>query len=440
MKFVQDRVEGLDRLTDCINRYPPKYAARITGIPEDDIAEAARVFARADAAFIVYGQGITQYINAAYSVLAIANLALLTGNVGRPGAGVYPLVRDNNGQGACDMGVLPDMLPGYCRTSDAAAAARFEAEWKTPLPLAEGLTGLELISNALSGGVRAMVNVGANPVALFPDTATMKRAIQALDFFVALDIFMTPTAELAHVVLPVACFAEKDGTYTSNDRRIQRIRKAVDPPGLSRPEWSILIDLINRMGGRETAADPADVMDEVARTSPLFAGVSYERLDREVLHWPCTGPDDPGARNLYEHSFPAGKARFTKVEYLVPDDEPNIDYPFHLITRSCLYHFGSGARTRHSEQLSGFSPECFLEIHPEDAADLAIEDGGQVRVTSKTGTLTLAARITGGLPRKSVFVPISLAAHEVNALFSTELDVLTRVPNSKMCVVKIERV
>jgi len=439
--FVRDRADGLDKLMECVKRYPPAYAAKVTGIPEEQIVEAARTFANADSACIIYGSGITQYLNATYSVLAIANLALVTGSLGRPGTGVFPLVKENNGQGACDMGVLPDLLPGYRKVSDAAARANLEQEWGVKLPVAEGLSAVEIISQAASGGIRAIMNVGANPVAVFADSHTMKQALQALEFFVALDIFPTPTTELADVILPVACFAEKDGTFTNTERRIQRVRKAVDPPGQSRAEWQVLADLFRRMGIPADYKSPADIMDEIARTTPIYAGVSYERLEREALHWPCTAADDPGARVLYENEFPTGgKAKFMKVEYLVPDEEPNINYPFSLITRSHLYHFGSGARTRHSKQLSEIFPECFLEIGPEDAEGLAVAHGQHVKVISKNGAIELPAKITDGLPRNIVFVPVSLSAAEVNSLFSTELDVVTRIPNRKMCTVQIERV
>lgn len=438
--FVEKRVEGLDKLRDCINRYPPQYAAKVTGITEEEVADAARLFAGAESTSIIYGTGITQYINAAYSVIAIANLALLTGNMGKSGSGVYPLVKENNGQGACDMGVLSDFLPGYRKVSDPDARALYEKEWKVALPVAEGMSGIEMISRAMNKDIRAVINVGANPVAIFPDSNAMKRALESLDLLVVLDIFLTQTAELAHVVLPGACFAEKDGTFTNSERRIQRIRKAVDPPGESRPDWRIIADLVARMGFEADYSSPAEIMDEIARTTPIYGEVSYERLEREPLHWPCISQDDSGTHNLYVDSFPIGKGQFTKVEYLVPDEEPDIEYPFYLLTRSSLYHFGSGARTRRSERLTEVSSECFLEISPEDARELQIAEGQQVKIVSKTGSITLPARITEGLPRKTLFVPAPLEAAEVNSLFSAELDVLTRIPNNKSCTVKIERV
>ncbi|MEW6201087.1 MAG: molybdopterin-dependent oxidoreductase, partial [bacterium] len=317
--FVEERVEGLEKIRDCVNRYPPQYAAKITGIPQEEIIDAARLFACAECASIIYGTGITQYINATYSVLAIANLALLTGNLGKTGAGVFPLVKENNDQGACDMGVFPDYLPGYRKVSDQEARAAFEREWKVSLPVTDGMSGFEMVTRALTKEIRGIVNVGANPVAIFPDTKTMKRALEALDFLVVLDIFLTPTAELAHVVLPGACFAEKDGTFTNMERRIQRIRKAVDPPGQSRPDWQIIADLSARMGYKIDYSSTAEIMDEIARLTPIYRGVSYNRLEKESLHWPCVNADDPGMHDLYKESFPAEKGKFTKVEYLVPD-------------------------------------------------------------------------------------------------------------------------
>jgi formate dehydrogenase alpha subunit len=438
--FVRERVDGLDKLLECARRYPPAYAAKVTGIPEEQILEAARIFAGADAACIIYGSGITHYPNATYSVLAIANLAMATGNIGRPGVGVYPLVKENNGQGACDMGVLPDYLPGYRKVSDPEARADLEKLWGVAPPAGDGLTGVEIISQAAAGGIRAIMNVGANPVAVFADSTTMKKALESLDFFVALDIFPTPTTNLAHVVLPVACFAEKDGTFTSAERRIQRVRKAVDPPGQSRAEWQVLSDLCRRMGLPAEYKSPADIMAEIARAAPIYAGVSYARLERQTLHWPCENADHAGSPVLYEHAFPhRDRAQFMKVEYLVPDEETDMNFPFSLITRSHLYHFGSGARTMHSKQLKEMFPECFLEIGAEDAEGLAVADGQRVKIVSRAGSMELPARITPGLPRSVVFVPVSMSAAEVNSLFSTQLDVVTRTPNRKMCAVQIER-
>ncbi|MEW5947477.1 MAG: formate dehydrogenase subunit alpha [bacterium] len=438
-KFVEDRVEGLDKLRECVNRYPPQYAAKITGIAEEDIADAARLFARGGNASIVYGTGLTQYINAAFSVIAVANLALLTGNVGKPGAGVFPLVKENNGQGACDMGVIADFLPGYRKVGDGDARALFEREWKVALPAAEGMTGIEMISRALHKDIRAIIVVGANPVAVFPDSNAMKRALESLDLLVVLDIFPTETAQLAHVVLPGACFAEKNGTFTNCERRIQRIRKAVDPPGESRPDWRIIADLTARMGLVADYSSTAEIMDEIARTTPIYAAVSYDRLEREPLYWPCAGTDEPGEHTLYQNAFPAGKGRFTKVEYLLPDEAPDAHYPFFLITRSSLYHFGSGARSRRSRRLIEMSPGCFIEISPADAKELQVTDGREVKVTSRRGSIVLPARITGDVPPGTLFVPVPHSASEVNSLFSAQLDVLTRIPNNKSCAVRVER-
>ncbi|MFH1438490.1 MAG: molybdopterin-dependent oxidoreductase, partial [Pseudomonadota bacterium] len=360
--------------------------------------------------------------------------------VGQAGAGVYPLLRENNAQGACDMGALPDFLPGYRKVSDPQAREVFEREWGVRVPESEGLSGIEMISKALNKEIRGMVLVGANTVETFPDSRMMQRALNTLDFLVVIDIFLTPTAKLAHVVLPAACFAEKDGTYTNCERRIQRIRKAVEPPGEGRPDWRIVADLISMMGVKAEYNSPADIMEEISRTTPIYGGVNYSRLEDKALHWPCSGPDDPGTDILYAESFPAGKGRFTKVEYLIPDDEPDIRYPFYLIARSHLYHFGSGARTKRSRLLTDISHPPSVEISPEDAEKLGVENGQNIRLTSKTGSVILKARITDGILPGMLFYPVSVSASKINSLFSAELDMLTRTPNKKMCVVNIDRV
>lgn len=438
--FVESRTDGVDRLSDCVMRYPPRYTEKITGVPEPDVLEAARLFARAGAACVIYGAGVTQYVNAAYTALSIANLALLTGNVGRRGAGVYPLIQENNGQGACDMGALPDYLPGYQKINDAAARAVFEKEWNAPLPENEGRSGVEMVADAAEGRIKGLVLMGANPVEAFPDSKLIRRAFESLNFLAVLDIFPTPTAQLAHVVLPCTCFAEKDGTYTSCERRIQRVRKAVDPPGRARPDWWILSELMRRMGTPAPYDSPSDIMDEIARTVPIYGGVSYERLEREPIFWPCAHPGDPGVRTLYANDFPMGKTSFTRVEYLVPDEEPTTAYPFSLITRSHAYHFGSGARTRQSVRLLRACPAPYVEVSPGDADALPARDGDRIRITSKNGTSLLTVRVTPGVPPGTLFVPSPPAGELVNALFSVDVDILTRVPNRKICMVKIEKV
>ncbi|HUX15690.1 MAG TPA: formate dehydrogenase subunit alpha, partial [Phycisphaerae bacterium] len=340
--FIAERTEGFEDLRRAVEPYNPQMAAKITGVPAEKIVEAARLYAKAGDASIIYSMGITQHTTGTDNVLALANLAMVTGNIGRPGTGVNPLRGQNNVQGACDMGALPNVYPGYQAADDAAVRAKFEKAWGVRLPPAPGLTVVEILNAAAEGKVKALYCLGENPMLSDPDLTHVEEALKALDFLVVQDIFLTETAQLADVVLPAASFAEKDGTFTNTERRVQRVRKALPPPGEARADWKILSDLARQMGYAMDYPDPSAVQDEIAALTPSYAGITYDRLESGGLQWPCTGRDHPGTPILHKDRFTRGRGKFHAIEFIPPKELPDEEYPFLLSTGRILQHFHTG--------------------------------------------------------------------------------------------------
>ena len=438
-EFVAQRTENFEALTEGLEKYTPEYVAEVTGVSAEDMGRAARLFALASRASIVYGNGLTQQPNGIESVLALANLALLTGKLGR-GGGIYALQRETNGQGACDMGALPDFLPGYQSVEDISARHEFEQRWGVPLPIEAGLTALEMIQQAREGSIRAMYIVGENPALSFPHLSLVREALASLDFLVVQDIFLTETAKLARVVLPAASFAEKEGTFTSFERRVQRIRKAIEPPGESCPDWQIIMQLASRMNYPMQYSSPQQVMDEIRGLVPLYQGMDYARLDMEGAYWPASDRDPQGMRRLYEEWFPRQFGGFSPAEY-IPQPEPSRDgYPFQLLAGTILYHFGSGARSSRSPRLKKISPQAFVEISEADAEQIGIGEDEVVKVISPQGEIVATARVTDRLPPGTLFMPMSFPQSPVNELFAMVLDPQVKTPSLKMCAVRVERI
>jgi len=439
-KFIQDRCENYDALLASLKGFSLETAQAETGVDKDQIVQAARIYATEKPGAILYAMGITQYSHGTDNVLATANLALLTGNLGKPGSGINPLRGQNNVQGACDMGALPTVYSGYQSVEDPAARAKFEAAWGVPLPPKSGLTLTEMITAIYEGKIKALYVIGENPVLSEPDIKHVKEALAKLELLVVQDIFLTETAALAHIVLAAASFAEKDGTFTNTERRVQRIRQAIAPIGNSRPDWWITAQLARRMGGKGFDYNsPTDIMAEINHLTTSYGGITWDRLEKEGLQWPCPTPQHPGTPILHTEKFTRGKGKFIPVTYQPPAETPDKDYPLILTTGRSLYQYHTGTMTRKVAGLNLLKREEEVEINPADAARLNINDGDMVRVTSRRGEVTARARVTAVSPEGVVFMTFHFAESPANMLTNTAFDPVSRIPELKACAVRVER-
>jgi len=437
--FIRSRTENFEAFRKVVERYTPEYVEEISDVPAEKIREAARLYAKADKAAIVFSMGITQHTTGVDNVLSTANLAMLTGNVGRESTGVNPLRGQNNVQGACDVGALANFYPGYVRMDNEAAIKKLEEAWQVPLPRAPGLTVVEMI-NECGRKIHAIYMMGENPMVSDPDINHVKESLKKLGLLVVQDIFMSETAELAHVVLPSACYAEKDGTFTNTERRVQRVRKAVDPPGEARQDWQIITQLANLMGYPMNYGSPKEVMDEVTRLVPIYGGIQYERLDGEGLQWPCPTKEHPGTKYLHKDKFTRGLGLFSPVEYLPPAEQVDREYPLILTTGRVLFHFHTGTMTRRSPTLNTQLSESYVEVNPEDAMKLGINDGEKVKVKSRRGEITIKARLSTIVPEGTIFIPFHFAESPANMLTNPALDPKAKIPELKVCAARVEKI
>jgi predicted molibdopterin-dependent oxidoreductase YjgC len=397
------------------------------------------MLAGAEESSIVYGNGITQHATGTDAVIAIANLAMLTGNIGRHG-GIFAMQRENNAHGACDMGTLPGFLPGYRSVDDVQHRKKYEELWKSKLPDKTGLTALEMMGAALAGKVKGMFITGENVVASFPQSTKMKKALSNLEFLVVVDMFLTDTAKLANVVLPAVSFAEKEGTFTNFEGRVQRLYKAIEPCGESLPDSEIIIKIAAKLGMPIPFTSSQQVMEEIEEMVPFYHHMVYR--DNEPIEEDIEGTElnAPRNRRLYDGLFPRGFGRFSVVEYTPPKDVATAKYPFTLLVGSVLFNFGAGSRSSRSKRLKQFRPEATLEINDNDAKRLGIKDGDKVRVVSAHGELTTKAKIDAKLQPRLLFMPISFPEPAVNELFDTALYHQAKAPALKSCAVKVERI
>ena len=450
-EFVRARTESFDAWRAAVDPYTPEAAERITGVPAADIVQAARWYARPpfSGSCLIWGMGITQHINGTANAHALLNLSLVTGQLGRPGGGISPLRGQNNVQGCGDAGCIPTNLPGY-QTYAPESLAKFERAWGVRLPAEPGLVVTEMVEGCLTGAIRAMYVVGENPLLSEPDLNHARKALEQLDVLVVQDLFLHETAELAHVFLPAAAFAEKEGTFTNSERRVQRVRQVVEPPGEARPDWWITAELARRVAGRLglpaggfDAAGPAEIFEEMAGLVPFLGGLSHARLDREGgIQWPCPTPEHPGTRVLHAESFPRGRGKFVPVTQGPAAAElPDPEYPFILNTGRLLYHWHGGTITRRVEGLLQLAPRLQVSIHPADARRLRLRDGDPVRVISRRGELDGFAHLTDAVRAGEVFVPfVKLAESAANFLTNSAHDPDSKIPEYKVCAVRVERV
>jgi len=431
-EFVARRTDNFEAFDESLKKYTLEYVEKATGVTGQEIRTAARLYAEASRAAIVYGTGITQHTTGTDGVGALANLALLAGNIGRKGGGVYALQRENNGQGACDMGTLPKFLPGYQSVTDAQARERFEDRWGASLPAGLGLTTLEIMEQVKKGKIKGMYIVGENPVLSFPNSRLTTEILTSLDFLVVQDMFLTETAKLANVVLPAASFAEKEGTFTNFEGRVNRVSKAIKPIGESLPDWEIILRLADKMGSPMPYSSLQDVMSEIEELVPSYEDYTDSERQDELAYGE-TG-------RTYGRQLLKGFARFSPVKYTPRAREKKSDYPFTLLTGTTLYHFGTGSRSSRSLRLKKFSPEAFVEIGESDARKLAITDGEQVKVISAVGEVTAMVKVTDTVREGMLFMPVSFPETPVNELFDIVLNPETKAPSLKACSVKIEKI
>ena len=444
-EFVEANVRDFDALRSKVEPFTPEAVEELTEIPADELTEAAERIATAGSVVFGWAMGLTQHSHGTNNVRAMANLALLTGNVGKPNAGLSPFRGHNNVQGGGgDMGTLPNKLPGYQDVTDEAALDRFEDAWGVRPPNEVGLKVTETFEAIHDGDVRALYVMGENPALSEPDITHAREALDTTDFLVVQDLFMTETAEHADVVLPAAAFAEKSGTFTNTERRVQRVGKALDPPGGARQDWEILQSLADRIdhdGDCWDYRNPTEIFDELTDLTPIYGGMSHERIEREGgIQWPCPDADHPGTRFLYGDSFnfPDGKARFVPADTGEPGELPDEEYPLTLTTGRLLYHFHTGTLTRRVEEITDHAPESFVEIHPETAEALGIDDGETVRVESERGHIDVRATVTDRPGEGVVFVPMHFADGAVNTLTGERYDPTSGIPEYKIASVRID--
>ena len=438
--FIAERTEGFDELPELLAAYTPELVEEITGVPAEDLREAARLFGTAERAAIFYSMGITQHSHGTDNVLAVANLAMMTGNLGRPGTGVNPLRGQNNVQGACDMGALPERLhrlPDGGRPRGAAPLRRGLGRHTRRAARPHRDRGLRRDGR----GSRAAPSTSwaRTPCSPTPTRRTSRRRCSGLDFLVVQDIFLSETAALADVVLPAASFAEKDGTFTNTERKVQLLHKAVAAPGEAREDWRVIADLARRMGAETgwSYESTDDIMREVAALTPSYAGISHARLEEGGLCWPCPSPEHPGTPILHIGAFTRGRGRFFPVAYEPPAEEADEDYPLTLTTGRLLEHYHTGTMTRRSDGLNELVPTGFVEINPADAARLGAEDGGDVVVETRRGTIRTPANVTARVGEGTVFVPFHFWEAPANRLTNPARDPQAKIPEFKVCACRV---
>ncbi len=434
--FIEERTEGYQELRENLKKFPPEEVSKITGVPVELMAEAARLYTSVERAQIFYTLGITEHVCGTDNVMSLANLAMLTGNIGKESSGVNPLRGQNNVQGACDMGALPNVYPGYQSVTSPEARAKFEEAWGVSLNPNQGSMIPDMFDAAVKKELRAMYIMGEDPVLTDADAKHVRKGLKALDFLVVQNIFMSETAELADVILPGASFAEKDGTFTNTERRVQRVNRAIKPIANAKADWEIICELASRMGYPMAYSSPAEIMLEVASLAPQFAGVTYERLGKKGLQWPVPHAEHPGTKFLHEGKFTRGKGVFTVIEHQLPDELPDEEYPFLLTTGRKLQHYNIS--TRFSAALDEHAPEELAELNPKDARRLGIQDGEKIKVVSRRGEVVTKVWVTKRVPPGVLFMTLHYRESPTNVLTNGAYDKVTKTYEYKVCGVRVE--
>ncbi|TNF55144.1 formate dehydrogenase subunit alpha, partial [bacterium] len=424
-----------------IRTYTPEIGESITGVPAEDIRRVARIYAPETRSMLFFAMGITQHICGVDNVRACANLTMLTAHVGHAMAGLNPLRGQNNVQGSCDMGALPEVYSGYERVNDSSARRKFGDAWGTTLPRKPGLTLMEMLNASLEGKLKALYIMGENPVISDPDVHHTTRALKNLKFLVIQDIFLTETAELADVVLPAVSFAEKDGTFTNTERRVQKIRKSINPPGEAMPDWKIICELSKKIGYPMDYNAPHEIMEEIALLTPSYRGILHHRLDQGFgLQWPCPNTQHPGTPFLHRKKFARGLGSFIPVHYIPPDEQPDETFPFILTTGRSYFQYHTGTMTRKTATLEREEPECTVEINSNDAKRLSIHNREKVKVSSRRGSIEAMTQVTDKTIEGTIFIPFHFYEASANVLTNAALDPYAKIPEYKVCAAKIEKI
>jgi len=441
-EFVASRCEGFDELAKTLEKYTPEYVAEICGLDNPgDIPKAARLMARLKPMALYYSMGITQFVSGVNNVKSTANLQMLLGNMGVPGGGVNPLRGQNNVQGACDMGALPVSYPAYQPVANEENKAKFEKAWGvTELSVKPGLTIVEMFNAAVGGQLKAIYEMGENPVMSDPNQHHVIEALEALEFLVVQDIFLTETAQYADVVLPACAFIEKKGTATNTERRVQPMHQVLPPCGDARDDWWITTEIAKRMGAKWDYTKPEDIFEEIRAVTPSYAGITCERIEKELIQWPCPTTDHPGTQYLHKDRFSRGLGLFTAIEYTPPAEGTDAEYPMILTTGRLLEHFHTGTMTRNSKVLDELVPEGFVEMNPNDAKNYNITDGEVVAVSTRRGSIRIKARVTEKSKPNVVFIPFHFFEAAANKLTIDALDPTCKIPEYKVCACKIEKI
>lgn len=438
-EFIQQRTENIDMLQQVVAQYTPEKTEEITGVPKGDIIRAARIYAGTQKGMIVYGLGMTEHKAGSHGVMSLANLALITGNVGRANTGINPLRGQNNVQGSCDMGALPDVYTCYQKVDDPVANKKFSEAWGSQLPAKPGLKEPQMYREALAGKLKAMYIIGYDPATTQANISHVRSAMKKLDLLVVQELFMTETAKLAHVVLPAGCFFEKDGTFTNAERRVRRLNQAIPLPKGTKHDWEIICLIASAMGYPMQYNHPGEIMDELARLTPEFAGIDFKRLEGDGLVWPVWDKKHPGTPILHKDTFTGGKGRLNDLLYTPSEELPDNDYPLYLTTGRRLYHYNNGSMSLRNPEIYAISSEEFVEIHPDEAERLGIKTGDAVRVQSRRGSLEVKAHVTTKSRPGSVFLSFHFPETPTNVLTGPGEDLLALTPEYKVCAVKIEK-
>jgi formate dehydrogenase major subunit/formate dehydrogenase alpha subunit len=444
-EFIETHCESFEAVRDAVLRYTPEEAERVTGVAAEDIRWVARRYATTERAGIYYTLGITEHSHGTDNVYALANLVLMTGHLGKPSTGMNPLRGQNNVQGANDAGATPVFYPGYQWASDPEVRAKYERSWGVPLPPDPGLNLNEMMKT-LGKGIKGIFLMGEDLVLSEPNALKIEEGMNAIEFLVLQDAFLNETARFADVILPAAVYAEKDGVFANSERRVQRVRKAIEPPGQARADWEILVDLANACGASWSFTGPSEIYAEMARDAPKFAGISYERLETETpdgrtgLQWPCPSPDHPGTKFLHQGGVLRGKGLFQAVEYRPSAETACESYGLILSTGRTLYHYNAATQTRRESGLAAKQPEAFVEIHPRDARRRGITDGDRVEVSSRRGSIRVRALVSRQVRPGCVWMPLHFGEARANVLTNDVGDPITGTAEYKVCAVEVAKV
>jgi formate dehydrogenase major subunit len=440
-EFIANRTEKFDEMATVLEKYTPEYVAEICGVDAEDIRKAARIYAATDRGSICYAMGLTQHSTGTDNVKSICNLAMLTGNIGKPGTGVNPLRGQNNVQGACDMGALPVVYPAYQAVTNAEVRAKFEKAWGVPLSPNNGLTIPQVVNKAHHGEIKGLMVFGENPMVSDPDLHHVGEAMDKLELLIVQDIFLTETAMKADVVFPGVTFAEKNGTFSNTERRVQRVRQAISPKGDARQDWQILSELSNRLGYPMNYNSAEEIFEEIRTVTPSYAGISYERIDKTGIPWPCPTEEHPGTPILHGVQFSRGLGLFSAIEFKEAFELADAEYPLILSTGRSLFHYHTGTMTRRSSALDEFMPSNLVQVNPDDAAKLGISDKEMVKLVTRRGSITVQAQVSEIVEPGVVFTYFHFSEAAANVLTQAEVfDPVAWIPEYKVSAARIEKI